>query len=64
MAHRYNLEVIVDGAHSFGLLDFTIPDLECDYFGTSLHKFLSAPIGSGMLWIRREKIGKIWPPGV
>jgi len=61
MAHRYNLEVIVDGAHSFGLLDFTIPDLECDYFGTSLHKFLSAPIGSGMLWIRREKIGKIWP---
>lgn len=61
MAHRHNLEVIVDGAHSFGLLDFKIPDLECDYFGTSLHKFLSAPIGSGMLWIKQDKIGKIWP---
>lgn len=61
MAHKRGLEVIVDGAHSFGLLDFKIPDLECDYFGTSLHKFLSAPIGSGMLWIKKEKIEKIWP---
>ncbi|WP_439515990.1 aminotransferase class V-fold PLP-dependent enzyme [Sediminibacterium sp.] len=61
MAHQRGLEVIVDGAHSFGLLDFKIPDLECDYFGTSLHKFLSAPIGSGMLWIKKEKIEKIWP---
>lgn len=61
MAHRRGLEVIVDGAHSFGLLDFKIPDLECDYFGTSLHKFLSAPIGSGMLWIKKEKIEKVWP---
>ena len=61
MAHQKGIEVIVDGAHSFGLLDFTIPELECDYFGTSLHKFLSAPIGSGMLWIKKEKIAKIWP---
>ncbi len=61
MAHRKGIEVIVDGAHSFGLLDYAIPDLECDYFGTSLHKFLSAPIGTGMLWIRKEKIAKIWP---
>jgi len=61
MAHSKGIEVIVDGAHSFALLDFTIPELECDYFGTSLHKFLSAPIGSGMLWIRKEKIEKIWP---
>lgn len=61
MAHQRGLEVIVDGAHSFGLIDFKIPDLECDYFGTSLHKFLSAPIGSGMLWIKKEKIEKIWP---
>ena len=61
MAHAQGIEVICDGAHSFGLLDFTIPDLECDYFGTSLHKFLSAPIGSGMLWIKKDKIGKIWP---
>lgn len=61
MAKSHGIEVIVDGAHSFGLLDYKIPDLNCDYFGTSLHKFLSAPIGSGMLWIRKEKIGKIWP---
>jgi selenocysteine lyase/cysteine desulfurase len=61
MAKKHGLEVIVDGAHSFGLLDFKIPDLGCDYFGTSLHKFLSAPIGSGMLWIKKEKIEKIWP---
>ena len=56
MAKQHGLEVIVDGAHSFGLLDFSIPDLGCDYFGTSLHKFLSAPIGSGMLWIKKEHI--------
>ena len=61
MAHAHGIEVICDGAHSFGLLDFNIPDLECDYFGTSLHKFLSAPIGSGMLWIKKDKIEKIWP---
>lgn len=61
MAHSRGIEVIVDGAHSFGLLDFKIPDLECDYFGTSLHKFLSAPVGSGMLWIKKEKIAKVWP---
>ncbi|HTD98624.1 MAG TPA: aminotransferase class V-fold PLP-dependent enzyme [Mucilaginibacter sp.] len=61
MAHAKGIEVICDGAHSFGLLDFKVPDLGCDYFGTSLHKFLSAPIGSGMLWIKKEKIAKIWP---
>ena len=61
MAHSKGIEVLVDGAHSFGLIDFKIPDLHCDYFGTSLHKFLSAPIGSGMMWIKKEKIGKIWP---
>lgn len=61
MAHQHGIEVLCDGAHSFGLMDFKIPDLHCDYFGTSLHKFLSAPIGSGMLWIKRDKIGNIWP---
>ncbi|MDN5286891.1 MAG: cefD [Mucilaginibacter sp.] len=61
MAHAQGIEVIVDGAHSFGLLDFKIPDLHCDYFGTSLHKFLSAPIGSGMMWIKKEKISKVLP---
>jgi selenocysteine lyase/cysteine desulfurase len=61
MAHRHGLEVICDGAHSFGLLDFAISDLDCDYFGTSLHKFLSAPIGSGMMFIKKEKISGIMP---
>ena len=61
MAHKKGIEVLVDGAHSFGLLDFKIPDLDADYFGTSLHKFLSAPIGSGMLWIKKDKIKNIWP---
>ena len=61
MAKKHGIETIVDGAHSFGLLDYKIPDLGCDYFGTSLHKFLSAPIGSGMLWIKKENIEKIWP---
>ena len=61
MAHAKGIEVLVDGAHSFGLIDFKIPDLDADYFGTSLHKFLSAPVGSGMLWIKKDKIKNIWP---
>ena len=61
MAHAHGIEVIADGAHSFGLMDFKIPDLRCDYFGTSLHKFLSAPIGTGMMWVKAEKIEKVWP---
>jgi selenocysteine lyase/cysteine desulfurase len=61
MAHAHGIEVIADGAHSFGLMDYKIPDLGCDYFGTSLHKFLSAPIGTGMMWIKADKIEKIWP---
>lgn len=60
-AHAQNIEVLIDGAHSFALLDYNIPDLGGDYFGTSLHKWLCAPFGSGMLWIKKEKIGKIWP---
>ncbi|MGA7258064.1 MAG: aminotransferase class V-fold PLP-dependent enzyme [Terracidiphilus sp.] len=61
MAHAKGIEVIADGAHSFGLMDFKVPDLHCDYFGTSLHKFLSAPIGTGMMWVREDKIEKLWP---
>ncbi|NCW13320.1 MAG: aminotransferase class V-fold PLP-dependent enzyme, partial [Chitinophagia bacterium] len=61
LAKKHGIETIVDGAHSFGLMDFKVPELGCDYFGTSLHKFLSAPIGSGMLWIKKENIEKIWP---
>lgn len=61
MAKRKGIQTIVDGAHSFGLLDFKIPDLGCDYFGTSLHKFLSAAVGSGMLWVKKERIAALWP---
>ena len=61
MAHKKGIEVLVDGAHSFGLLDFKVPDLGADYFGASLHKFLTAPIGSGMLWVKKQKIGRLWP---
>ena len=59
-AHARGIEVLIDGAHSFALLDYKIPDLGGDYFGTSLHKWLCAPIGSGMLWIKKEKIPNVW----
>lgn len=59
-AHARGIEVLIDGAHSFALLDFKIPDLGGDYFGTSLHKWLSAPFGNGMLWIKKEKIPDVW----
>jgi len=60
-AHDRNIEVLVDGAHSFAHFQFMIPDLGCDYFGTSLHKWLSACIGSGMLYVKKEKISRIYP---
>jgi selenocysteine lyase/cysteine desulfurase len=60
-AHARDIEVLVDGAHSFAVLDFNIPDLGCDYFGTSLHKFLCGPYGTGMMWVKKDKIEKIWP---
>ena len=60
MAHEQNVEVAVDGAHSFAQLDYKISDLHCDYFGTSLHKWLNAPFGCGMLYMKKEKIEKIW----
>jgi len=60
MARKRGIETIVDGAHSFAQFDFKREDLQCDYFGTSLHKWLYAPKGTGMLYVRREKIPKIW----
>lgn len=60
-AHKRNIEVIVDGAHTFAHLDFKISDLNCDYFGTSLHKWLCAPFGSGMLYVKKEKIKNLFP---
>lgn len=59
-AHKRGIEVIGDGAHTFAHTDFNIPDLGCDYFATSLHKWLCAPFGSGLLWIKKEKIKNIW----
>jgi len=59
-AHARGIEVVIDGAHSFALLDYNIPDLGGDYFGTSLHKWLCAPFGNGMLWIKKEKIPNVW----
>lgn len=55
------IPVIVDGAHAFANLDFRHADLDCDYYGTSLHKWLFAPHGTGMLYVRREKIRDLWP---
>lgn len=60
-AHSMGIEVLVDAAHSFAVLDYKIPDLDCDYWGTSLHKFLCGPFGSGMMWVKKEKIAGIWP---
>lgn len=61
MAHEKEIQVICDGAHSFAHFEFKIPDLHCDYFGTSLHKWLSAPFGSGLLYVKKEKIKSLWP---
>src|SRR2546429_7475274 len=61
LARGRSIETIVDGAHSFAQFYFKQSDLGCDYFGTSLHKWLYAPKGTGLLYIRREKISKIWP---
>lgn len=61
VAHARGLEVLVDGAHSFAHFQFAVPELGADYFGTSLHKWLSACIGSGFLYVRKEKIGSLYP---
>lgn len=60
MAHKRGCEVIVDGAHSFAHIDFKIEDTGADYFATSLHKWLCAPFGSGLLYIKKDKIKKVW----
>ncbi|GAA4410030.1 aminotransferase class V-fold PLP-dependent enzyme [Nibrella viscosa] len=62
MAHRRNVEVLVDGAHAFGHLDFRMADLGgCDYYGSSLHKWLGTPLGAGLLYVRKDKIQPLWP---
>jgi isopenicillin-N epimerase len=61
LARAQNIEVLVDGAHSFAHFPFTRDELECDWFGTSLHKWLLAPIGTGFLYVRRSRIPSLWP---
>ena len=61
MARARGIETIVDGAHAFAQFPFTHADLDCDYYGTSLHKWVLAPIGTGMLYVRKNKIPTIWP---
>lgn len=61
LGRRRGIPVIVDGAHAFAHLDFRISDLDCDYYGVSLHKWLFAPHGSGLLYVRRDKIAGLWP---
>lgn len=60
MAHAKGVEVLVDGAHAFAHIRFTIPDLGCDYYGTSLHKWLSTPLGAGLLYVKQGKAPAIW----
>jgi selenocysteine lyase/cysteine desulfurase len=61
MAHRHGVEVMVDGAHCVGHIEVNIPQLHCDYYGTSLHKWLSAPLGCGLLYVAPDRVAKIWP---
>jgi selenocysteine lyase/cysteine desulfurase len=61
LAHSRGIVTIVDGAHALAHFPFKLRDLECDYYGVSLHKWLLAPIGNGLLYVRRENIPKTWP---
>ena len=61
IARARNIHVFIDGAHAFAQFPFTRDDLECDYYGTSLHKWLLAPIGTGFLYVRKDKQRALWP---
>ena len=61
LGREKGIDVLVDGAHAFAHFPFTRDDLDADYYGTSLHKWLFAPIGTGFLYVRRDKIAKLWP---
>lgn len=61
LARDRGIITIVDGAHGFAHFPFSVADLECDYYGTSLHKWLLAPVGTGFLYVRRERIPTTWP---
>lgn len=61
MAHEKGVQVIVDGAHAFAHIQFKIEDLECDYYAAALHKWLSTPLGAGLLYVKKDNIKKVWP---
>ena len=61
MAHARGVEVLVDGAHAYAHVPFQMAELDCDYYGASLHKWLSAPLGAGLLYVKKEKIPSLWP---
>jgi len=61
LARSRGIEAIVDGAHAYAQFPFKHADLDCDYYGVSLHKWLLAPHGTGFLYVRKSKIGKVWP---
>lgn len=61
LARARGIECIVDGAHAFQQFPFTHKDLDCDYYGVSLHKWMCGPLGTGMLYVRSEKIPSVWP---
>jgi selenocysteine lyase/cysteine desulfurase len=61
MAHERGVQVMVDGAHCVGHFDFDMNDLDCDYYGASLHKWLAVPLGTGLLYVKDENIDTIWP---
>jgi len=61
MAHQYGVQVIVDGAHAFAHIQYSIADLGCDYYAASLHKWLSVPLGAGILFVKKEHVKNIWP---
>jgi selenocysteine lyase/cysteine desulfurase len=60
-AKARGIEVLVDAAHTFAHITYSIPDLNCDYLGTSLHKWLCAPFGTGMLYVRKDKVAPLYP---
>jgi selenocysteine lyase/cysteine desulfurase len=61
MAHSKGVQAMVDGAHAFAHIKFSIPELNCDYYGSSLHKWLSVPLGAGILYVKKENIKNVWP---
>jgi len=61
LARQRGILTVVDGAHALAQFPFKLRELEMDYYGVSLHKWLLAPTGTGLLYVRRDKIAKTWP---